>query len=87
MTNVIPFKPKPKAVPEQVAAAHQAVEKLREFMQCLGSDRARVEFCNVLIAQLCLWVIRSNFYDKPAEYLVSWVTRKANQYTKERMEG
>lgn len=87
MGTVIQFKQKPKPMPEEVVAAHNAVEHLRGLMRILPNEKSRVEFALMIMAQLTLWLCKSRHYDNPAAVVIAWVTKKANLYSKETKEG
>lgn len=77
----------PAPQPPQVIAAHMVVEDMRATMYALPSDKARIELAQMLIAVLIQWVIKSNYYERPADVIRSWVNRKVDQYTKRQSEG
>lgn len=78
---------KEKVNPPQVVAAQMVVEDLRATLYALPSTQARVELMQILLAQITLWIIRSNHYEKPGDVIRSWVDRKIKQYTERRSEG
>jgi hypothetical protein len=78
---------KEKVNSPQVVAAQMVVEDLRTTLYALPSTQARVELMQILLAQLTLWIIKSNHYERPGEVIKTWVTRKVEQYTRTRSEG
>lgn len=76
----------PPSSPEVVAVA-MTVEDMRATLYALPNTRSRMEYCFMLIAQLSLWVCKSNELDNPAEKLRLWVARKTEEYTKRTKEG
>ena len=86
MTNIIQFPKKPIIRPHEQAAS-DTVEQMRQVMYTFSSDKQRMEYCLVIIAQLVLWVVRSRYYDSPKNVVLTWVTKKLDQYTKESSNG
>jgi hypothetical protein len=75
--NVIKLDSFRKNVPKpHEIAAHNTVEYMRNEIRKIGGTEFIVQYCQVLIAHLCTWVIRSKFYDKPVDVLKYWVDKK-----------
>ena len=88
MGDIIRLDKYRKSQPEQqVVAAYNTVEFMRSQMKCLPSNRARIEYAHVLIAQLILWIIKSDFYDKPVDAIKTYVAKKCSDYTQKRSRG
>lgn len=79
MAKVIPIR-KPVVKPQERAAS-EIVDQMRNHMYSFSSDKARMEFCMVIIAQLILWVFASKHYDSPKSVILSWVTKKCEDYS------
>lgn len=76
--KIIPLR-KPVVKPHEQAAI-EIVDSMRHQMYTFSSDKARMEFCLVVIAQLILWICASKYYDSPRSVILSWVTKKCNDY-------
>jgi hypothetical protein len=72
-------QPKPHEI-----SAHNTVEYMRNEIRNMGGTEQIVQYCQVLIAHLCTWVIKSNFYDKPVEVLKFWVDKKCKDAVRKR---
>lgn len=68
----------------QVVAAHNTVEFMRNQMYTLPSNESRVQYALVLMAQLTLWIIKSDYYDKPIDVIKAYVAKKCTDYSKKR---
>ena len=77
--KVIPLR-KPIVKPHEQAAI-EIVDSMRNQMYTFSSDKARMEFCLVVIAQLILWICASKYYDSPKSVVLSWVTKKCEDYS------
>jgi hypothetical protein len=86
MGNVVElskYRKKEEPIP-QVSAAHNTVEFMRSQMYSLPSNQSRMEYAMMIIAQLTLWIIKSDHYDKPVEVIKTYVAKKCSDYSKKR---
>lgn len=85
MSNVVELaKYRKTEPPAQITAAYTTVEYMRKQMYELPSTQARIEYAQCIMAQLVLWIIKSNHYENPTGVIKTWVEKKCQDYSKKR---